>query len=189
MKIVLTGGPSAGKTTLVQIIEKEFDGQVASVPEAAHILFKGGFPRNNEELDLIYQQRAIYYVQFELESLVKLKFPGKHLVCDRGSLDGLAYWPHPTSTDFFDSLQTSPEKEVSRYDYVIHMETSHHLAYDISNPVRIESYEEAKKIDDRIKNAWAYHPNRIIIANTKSFSQKVEMVLEHVRKLFQKTEG
>ncbi len=45
MKVVLTGGPSGGKTTLAATIQKEFSDQVLIVSEAASMLFSGGFPR------------------------------------------------------------------------------------------------------------------------------------------------
>ncbi|MGZ3695296.1 MAG: AAA family ATPase, partial [Bdellovibrionota bacterium] len=44
-KIVLTGGPCAGKTTMVKMIEQAFPASVVGVPEAASLLFNGGFPR------------------------------------------------------------------------------------------------------------------------------------------------
>ena len=44
-KIVLTGGPCAGKTTLTQVIAKAFPKHIVIVPESASLLFSGGFPR------------------------------------------------------------------------------------------------------------------------------------------------
>ena len=44
-KIVLTGGPCAGKTTMAQILSRAFHGSVVNVPESASLLFSGGFPR------------------------------------------------------------------------------------------------------------------------------------------------
>lgn len=178
MKIALTGGPSAGKTTLVQIIEREFKDLVATVPESANILFKGGLPRGTSELDLIHQQRAIYYLQTELEALVEKKNPNKIIVCDRGSLDGLAYWPNPSSISFLESLNTTMERECGRYQWILHLETSSSHSYDVSNPIRIESYDQAIAIDEKVKAAWSAHPQRIIIHNAQSFSQKVGQVLE-----------
>ncbi|MGE3975507.1 MAG: ATP-binding protein [Bdellovibrionales bacterium] len=178
MKIVLTGGPSAGKTTLVQIIEREFRDFVVTVPESASILFKGGMFRGASELDLIYQQRAIYYLQVELETLAQKKNPNKVIVCDRGSLDGMAYWPSTSNISFLESIGTTVSHECERYDWVLHLETSASHAYDISNPIRIESYDQAKIVDEKVKAAWSSHPNRVIIYNSQAFSRKVEQVLK-----------
>lgn len=185
MKIVLTGGPSAGKTTIVQIIEREFKSKAVSVPESASILFKGGLPRGTAELDLIYQQRAIYHLQAELEALTEKKNPDKIIVCDRGSLDGVAYWPSPASISFFESLGTTAERECARYDWVFHLETSASHSYDTTNPLRIESHDQAITIDDKVKAAWSMHPRRIIIHNSQAFSRKVEHVLELVQQIIE----
>jgi adenylylsulfate kinase-like enzyme len=42
--IVVTGGPGAGKTALLEVARKALCSHVALLPEAATILFGGGFP-------------------------------------------------------------------------------------------------------------------------------------------------
>ncbi|NDI06057.1 MAG: hypothetical protein EBY58_07285 [Rhodobacteraceae bacterium] len=44
-KIVLTGGPGGGKTTAADLFRRELGEKVVVVPEAATMLFSGGFPR------------------------------------------------------------------------------------------------------------------------------------------------
>lgn len=51
VKIVVTGGPSGGKTTLIEALQKDLKGKVAVVPEAASILYRGGFPRRSTRWD------------------------------------------------------------------------------------------------------------------------------------------
>ena len=43
--IVLTGGPGAGKTAVLELVRQEFCAHVQILPEAAGIVFGGGFPR------------------------------------------------------------------------------------------------------------------------------------------------
>jgi dephospho-CoA kinase len=43
-KIVLTGGPCAGKTSCLRAIRAEFGEQVVTVPEVATLLLNNGFP-------------------------------------------------------------------------------------------------------------------------------------------------
>jgi hypothetical protein len=43
--VVLTGGPGAGKTATLEVVQRELSRHVVVVPEAASILWKGGFPR------------------------------------------------------------------------------------------------------------------------------------------------
>ncbi len=44
-RIALTGGPGAGKTAVLELLRKYFCKHVRVLPEAASILFGGGFPR------------------------------------------------------------------------------------------------------------------------------------------------
>ncbi len=66
-RVVLTGGPGGGKTTAGDILRREFGKAVAFVPEAATMLFSGGFPRYDDPRCVPYQQQAIYHVQVNLE--------------------------------------------------------------------------------------------------------------------------
>ncbi len=179
MKIVLTGGPSAGKTALVVLIEKQFSKDIVAVPEAASILFRGGFPRQTQPTQINHQQRAIYFLQLELEAMAADAEPKKILVCDRGTVDGAAYWSGPPE-DFFKSMNTTREAELKRYDYVIHLESPSEFYYDHSNPVRIEMPEQARIVDNKIKEIWAPHPRRLIVRCHIDFSQKVGEVLTYV---------
>lgn len=74
-KIVLTGGPSGGKTTLANAIQKEFASHVMVVPEAASIVFGGGWPRRKTVNGVQQQQKAIFYLQRELEVLLVGEIP------------------------------------------------------------------------------------------------------------------
>lgn len=115
-----------------------------------------------------HQQKAIYYIQRELELLLSDENRDRLLICDRGSLDGMAYWPGPgPSTDFLDYVQSKLEAEVARYDWVIHLDTAPLSFYDVTNPLRNESFEEAWKLNERIKEAWSAHPQRFVIENVK----------------------
>lgn len=176
MKLVLTGGPSGGKTTLAMALQREFNQKLVVVPEAASMLYAGGFPRKPEIHNIQRRQRAIYYVQRELEGIFHDDYPSQLIVCDRGSLDGLAYWSG-NPNDFLNSLQTNVESEVARYDWVMHLDTAPESYYDLSNPLRIESYDEAWRLNEKIKNAWKAHPQRFVIANEGHFLDKLHRSL------------
>jgi broad-specificity NMP kinase len=45
---VVTGGPGGGKTTAADLFRRELGERVVVVPEAATLLFMGGFPRSND---------------------------------------------------------------------------------------------------------------------------------------------
>jgi predicted ATPase len=67
--IVLTGGPGAGKTAVLELVRQQFCAHVEVLPEAAGIVFGGGFPRTGSLEWRRGAQRAIFFVQRELESI------------------------------------------------------------------------------------------------------------------------
>lgn len=179
-RIVLTGGPGAGKTAVLEMLRRSVCEHVAVLPESASIIFGGGFPRGGSEAARRGAQRAIFRVQSELEQIVLDEHRVALALCDRGTVDGIAYWPGET-VRFFEQFGTTCDAEYARYEMVIHLRTPPEEWYDHSNTLRIESAREAATIDARIEAAWAGHPNRRIIDPTTSFLDKAARVIELVR--------
>ena len=165
MKIVLTGGPGAGKTAMLELLNQEFAEHVVPVAEAASMLFRGGFPRVNAPEHRRAQERAIFAVQRELERIAELEANGRFLLCDRGSLDVLGYWPG-SPDDFFAETNTTLEAEMSRYRWVIHLESMRNTPCSL---LRTENDEEACMIDRRLKDAYRFHPRRFILGTTSDY--------------------
>ncbi len=172
IKIAVTGGPSGGKTTLIEALQIDFKGKLSVVPEAASILYRGGFPRKKTENGRKHAQKAILYIQQELEDLICSDSTAQLIVCDRGSLDGCAYWPG-RSEDFLSEVGSSREKEIAKYDWVIHLDTADENSFDTTNPVRIESHKEALELNEKIKQAWEGHSQRIVIPHESEFLAKI----------------
>lgn len=97
-------------------------------------------------------------------------------LCDRGTIDGLAYWPGDASA-FWRDTGTSYEAELARYHAVIHLRTPPARDYNHTNPIRTESASEAAAVDERILAAWAPHPRRYIVESTTDFLDKIVRVL------------
>src|SRR5579871_1295030 len=177
-RIVVTGGPGAGKTAILELTRRVFCPHVAVLPESAGIIFRGGFWRKSSLPARRAAQRAIYYVQHELEQMVAEEKTSAVALCDRGSLDGLAYWPG-SKDSFFKHLKTSEANELARYHAVIHLRTpSTAIGYDHSNPLRVESQEEAVLIDKRLETVWKRHPRRYIVECTPSFFEKAQIAID-----------
>ncbi len=176
IKIAITGGPSGGKTTLIEALKKEFGPVVKVVPEAASILYKGGFPRVKSYDGFFHAQKAIYFIQKEVEALRCKIYPAALIVCDRGSLDALAYWPD-SEAHFFDTMQTTRTQENARYDWVIHLDTATEPDYDSSNEIRIENFQEALSLNEKIKKGWEGHPQRIVITPDNDFFAKMRKAI------------
>ncbi len=179
-RIALTGGPGAGKTALLEMVRQAFCSHVRILPEAASIVFGGGFPREDDLACQRASQRAIYHVQRELEATAEAH-NAAIVLCDRGTVDGAAYWP-PGDEDFFAAVGTSADAELARYDAVLHLRTPLSAnGYNHQNPLRTESAEMAARIDARIAAAWQRHPRRFVVESSPAFVTKVELALEWLR--------
>lgn len=181
IKIVITGGPSGGKTTLINAIQKELGPQCAIVPEAASILYKGGYPRSQNLKSREHTQKAIYYTQRELEAQIIQESKKSLIVCDRGSLDAIAYWPTKSDTNFFTAVGSTLEQELMRYDWVLHLDTAGPEFYDSTNPLRTEDYQEAARLNQAIKTAWDSHPKKIVISQNSDFLSKMMTSLSVIK--------
>ena len=179
-RVVLTGGPGAGKTAVLELVRQAFCAHVLVLPEAASILFGGGFLRAPSDSARRSAQRAIFHVQQELEAVAMTEGNPAIVLCDRGTVDGVAYWPGPG--DFWSELGTTQARELERYSLVIHLRTPEATnGYNHQNPLRLETPQEAAAIDTRISAAWERHPRRVVIDSTTDFLTKAHRALEAVR--------
>lgn len=174
-RIVLTGGPGAGKTAVLELCRQYFCPHVTVLPESAGIVFGGGFPRGDTPALRRAAQRAIFYVQRELEATTE--GTGAALVlCDRGTVDGAAYWPGPD--ELWPAVATTRDEQLARYHAVIHLRTPlTDSGYNHANPLRIETALEAATIDARIAEQWTGHPRRFVVEASASFLDKVRRAL------------
>jgi hypothetical protein len=173
-RIVLTGGPGGGKTTAADLFRREIGERVVVVPEAATLLFLGGFPRSAEPAACKSAQSAIYHVQTHLENAQSALYPERILLCDRGTVDGAAYWPGEPP-EFFAAVGTSYEQELARYDAVLFFESAAAggLSVEGGNPTRIESNAQALALDGRLRALWSKHPRFMLVPHNVSFVRKI----------------
>ncbi len=178
--VVVTGGPGAGKTALIELVRPTLPAHVGVVPESAGILFRGGFPRAEAPRFRRAAQRAIYHVQRELEQLAADAAGVRTLICDRGTLDGIAYWPD-AAAELMRAVGTTFEAELARYDAVLHLRVPPADLYNLSNPLRVETHAEAVAIDARIAEAWRGHPRFFAVNGAREFMHKMQHALELLR--------
>lgn len=176
-RVVLTGGPGAGKTAFLELVRRSFCAHVRVLPESAGVVFGGGFPRHDEGACRRAAQRAIFHVQRQLENCAEAHNPAV-VLCDRGTVDGIAYWP-PGDAGFYADLLTTSEEELRRYDAVIHLRTPNpQQGYNRQNPLRTESAVVAATLDERILEAWKAHPRRFVVESSPSFLDKVTRAMD-----------
>lgn len=192
-KIVITGGPCAGKTTAMSWIQNKFikDGyNVVFVPETATELILSGINPNNTNgshnfqktlLELQLNKEKIYYEAVKYLSSEKIL-----IIYDRGAMDNKAYM---SNFEFKKMLNISNLSEVElrdNYDAVFHLVTAAKGAEQVysfdSNKARYESLEEAIKLDKRLLDAWVGHPHLKVIDNSTSFEDKMKRLINEISK-------
>lgn len=180
--IVVTGGPGGGKTTILERVKKFSNEKTIVFPEAASIVFGGGFWRLPSVSAKCAAQTAIFHVQREMEKLICSEKKWEVGLCDRGTLDGLAYWPK-NEQEFWEMAHSSLQKELNRYYAVIHLHSPTDLfGYNHANPIRTETSLEAKAIDEQMKTIWRNHPRYHSIESTENFEAKVQSAIDIIKK-------
>lgn len=185
LKIVLTGGPGAGKTQVAREAVRRLGGRVALVPEAATHVYTSLNTRW-DRLDAAGRrdvQRRMYEWQVEQESRIAARHPGLPLLLDRGTIDGAAYWPDGPDA-FWPSVGTTRERELARYDRVIVLDTAASLGiYDgpASNDVRFETAAQAVESGRVLVRLWEGHPRIEHVPATLDFEHKIRDVVDRLR--------
>lgn len=178
--IVLTGGPGAGKTAVLELVRKQLCEHVAILPEAASIIFGGGFWRLDSPSAKQAAQNAIIHVQNAMENLVLGEKKWATGLCDRGLPDGIAYWPADEQS-FWQVAGTSLQDSYARYYSVIHLRSpAQGQGYNHQNPLRIESAAQAAKIDEKIFSVWSKHPRYHMVESTTDFLTKAQKAINHI---------
>jgi predicted ATPase len=179
--IVVTGGPGGGKTTALDLFQRELKTAVKIVPEAATMLFGHGLDREAGKGDGKLLQRSIYRMQIGLEGIFRDFYSDRLLICDRGTLDGLAYWPADEQS-YFEALGTTFAAEAARYGAVIFFQTAAIHGEDVksNNPYRTEDSRTAVSLDEKLQRVWSRHPNFHFIPTELSFMAKINNGLQAI---------
>ena len=190
-KIVITGGPSAGKTTGLSWIQSHLSKlgyTVLFVPETATELITGGVAPWTCDTNLDYQ-RCQMRLQLEKEKIFEMaaasmKSEKTLVVCDRGAMDNRAYMTREEFSQVLGELGTTEVKLRDTYDAVFHLVTAAKGAeefYSLDNPARTEGLAEAVTLDDKLIAAWTGHPHLRVIDNDRDFEKKMIKLITEIR--------
>ena len=199
-KIVLTGGPCAGKTTALVKITEYFSGfgyKVFNVPEVPTIYSTAGWNYLTPNRDLYYQgERAILETQLALENqfmrLAEVCTKPVLIVCDRGTMDISAYISPEEWEEITQMAGTNTNALFERYDAVLHLVSAADGAEQYyttaTNATRYEQANEeglriARELDKKVIKAWTGHPHLRVINNHDDFEKKLNRVLKEISKV------
>jgi len=190
VKIVITGGPCAGKSTAIRDIKEYFTDKgykVLCVGETATELISGGVAPWTCPTNTDYQKLQIS-LQLAKEKVfdaaAAMSDSDVLIIYDRAMLDNRAYM---TEEDFISAIREhdlTREALLNSYDAVFHLETAAKGAQDAyttaNNSARTESPEYAIEVDNRTVNAWESHKYFRIIDNSTDFEHKIKRLLNEI---------
>ena len=197
-KIVLTGGPCAGKTTaLVRIIEhfSNLGYKVFTIPEVPTLFTQAGMNYLTKNRGFFYEgEKATLEIQMALEDkFMRMAEECTEqpclIVCDRGTMDISAYMAKDTWADITRAVGTSTPQLRQRYDAVLHLVSAADGAeqfYTTANnaqrnePMTEEGLRIARSLDKKVIHAWTGHPHLRVINNHDDFEAKMRRVIKEI---------
>jgi thymidylate kinase len=198
-KIVITGGPCAGKTTSLEKIKKEMSEKgyrVFSVPEIPTMVVVAGgmilMSKFNTHERIHFQSLLMRFQMYAEDYFTKLAEMSKSpsiVLCDRGVVDPYAY----VSKEEFQAIMDEEgwswvTLRDRRYDRVIFLSSAACGAEDYytldNNVARSEGIEVARHLNQRTLEAWTGHPHLTIVANNpkETFDDKINAAVKAVEK-------
>ena len=190
-KIVITGGPCAGKSTAMSRLQDFFEQlgyAVLFIHETATELISGGVAPWTCGTNIDYQKVHLK-LQLEKEKAFEeaagtMKKEKILIVCDRGALDNKAYMPAQVFLSVLDEIGENEVELRDNYDAVFHLVTAAKGAEEYyttaNNASRTETPEQAAALDDKIINAWTGHPHFRVIDNSSDFDNKIKRLIAEI---------
>ncbi len=196
-RIVLTGGPCAGKTSaLVKVIEhfSNLGYKVFTIPEVPTMFTQAGMDYLTTNNEFFYQgEKATLEIQLALENkftkMAETLTEPTVIVCDRGTMDISAYMNPELWDKITKEVGTNTQQLLSRYDAVLHLVSAADGAEQFyttnNNAQRLEQADEeglkvARSLDKKVIRAWKDHPHLRVINNNEDFDSKLNRVLKEI---------
>ncbi len=190
-KIVITGGPCAGKTTAMSWIQNAFTKlgyTVLFVDETATQLITGGAAPWLNTSNRDYQWHLLQLQEAKEKALADIARTMKSdkilIVCDRAAMDNCAYMTEQEFGWVLKQMQTNKVAMRDQYDAVFHLVTAAKGAekyYTLANNhARTETLEEASSLDDKLISAWTGHPHFRVIDNSTGFEEKMLHLIREI---------
>ena len=197
IRIVLTGGPCAGKTTMLNLMKDYLDRKdipCLVIPETATELINGNLkPYGTYEEIMRFQDAALNKQLTNEEIFSKYALAAYNdsdlcvIIHDRGLFDNKAYFAE--TRDFELMLRNYGLTEIDyldRYDLVLDLISTAVCkpeAYCFNNAARYESLEEAVALDAKTTNVWLGHRNMKIIPTFLDIEEEKKIILDYLEEI------
>lgn len=187
-KIVITGGPCAGKSTAMSRIQNDFSKlgyTVLFVPETATELITGGInPVNDPDFQTHLFRLQLLKEEIYEDAARKIKGEKALIVCDRGIIDNKVYMSKEKFNSIMNELGKNETRLRDEYDAVFHLVTAAKGAEAFyttaNNTARTETPEQAAHLDDELIAAWTGHPHLRVIDNSCDFEEKMNRLTAEI---------
>lgn len=189
-KVVITGGPCAGKTSAIEFVKIHFEKLgylVVVISESPTEIMESGI--TVDRFGKTSFQKAIIWLQIQKEKIILEILNNssqKNIIVlfDRGLVDHFTYVEQEEKIMLEKFFKVKESELYKNYDVVYHMcSTAQKLPEKFFNTkYRKESIKEAIKADKAIQNAWINHPHYKFISCKSNFSDKVDELIISIEK-------
>lgn len=187
-KIVLTGGPSSGKTSVLEKIDQIYSAQgyrVILVDETAtYLINKGIKPFGEGKIDLVDFQELVMKMQLAKEDVIERAAEMMDddkiiIVYDRGAIDNRAYINEEEFKEILTRLNNvvTIKDLMDKYDLVINLVGCKEFYTTENNAARSEDSDSAMKLGDVTLRSWLGHKNIRIVYPKETLGEKIQEVL------------
>lgn len=191
VKIVLTGGPCAGKTSALKYISEKLETEgircLTIEEQATKLMISGRTPQNmgNYEFHKSIFESLLFEEKKTTEYSKNLSDEKVVILIDRGLLDSLAYVSQEDFDKYSNINGLSEDVIRNSYDVVFHLVTAADGSEEnyslMSNSIRSENIEEAKTLDKKLLSIWTGTPHLRVIDNSTNFEEKLSRLYDEVK--------
>ncbi|MBR1413134.1 MAG: AAA family ATPase [Bacilli bacterium] len=194
-RIVLTGGPGSGKTTVKDKIQEHFEEAgykvIIANETATRVINMGIRSFGTDSIPPLAFQQIILQDQLHTEQLINdvLKYyPNKNIIIiyDRGALDNRAY---TNSDNEFNEVLASVDKNLTisnlltRYDLIINLVSRKDFYTTENNSARSENAEFALELGSKTLKSWYGHENIKIVLPKDTIEEKNNEVINIINSI------
>lgn len=193
-RIVFTGGPGSGKTTVIEKVKQVYTNQgykVIVIDETATYLINMGIrPFGEQAVSMLDFQELVLKLQLAKEDIVDravsmLDDDKTIIIYDRGAIDNSAYVNEEEFKEVMARLNRvhSFGELMNKYDLVINLVSRKDFYTTENNKARSEDVEKALELGKTTLKSWMGHKRLKIVLPKDEMNDKINEVLNIINDL------